>query len=160
MDPWGPFGGKASLDHTRNSCMANVGNSTDCTGSSSCLAKVRDKNKNNQSSPDSLGTYPTWIVTQVDWYQRYWSFENSNNYQPKMSPGWKFTDQSQSSWDPTNRDTKKGPLSSFGPQQAVPSISLWVRLLSERFELWSLKLSTLVGPGLNYRLPSLLEAWP
>jgi len=45
--------------------MVTVGNSTDCTKNSGCLAKDGNESGNNQSSPDSLGTYPTWIVTQV-----------------------------------------------------------------------------------------------
>jgi len=47
-------------------------------------------------------------------------------------PGWNFTgDWSQSSCNPVSRGTKWGPLSSPGPQQAAPSISLWVECLSE-----------------------------
>jgi len=61
--------------------MAKVGNSTDCSRSSGCLAKVGHNSSNHQSSPDSLGMYPVWIVTWVDRYQHYWSFENSSNYQ-------------------------------------------------------------------------------
>ena len=66
----------------QNSCMATVGSSTNHTRSSSCLANVGNESGNNQSSPNSLGTYLTWIVTQVNWYQGYWNFENSSNYQP------------------------------------------------------------------------------
>jgi len=73
------FGGEVSLDRTRK-----VGNSTDCTRSSGCLAKVENKSRSNHPSPDSLGMYPTWIVTQVDQYQSYWDFENSSNYQPEL----------------------------------------------------------------------------
>jgi len=48
-----------------------VGNSTDHTRNSDCLAEVGNKSTNNQSSPDSLWTYPTWTVTWVDLYQCY-----------------------------------------------------------------------------------------
>jgi len=77
--------------------MAKVGNRTDHARTSGCLAKVGNESGNNQSSPDSLGMYPTWTVTRVDRYQHYWNVENSSNYQPELQPGWKFTDQSQSS---------------------------------------------------------------
>ena len=118
--------------------MAKVGNNTNCTRRSNCLAKVANESGNNQSSPDSLGTYPTWTVTLVDWYQHYWNLENSSNCQPTLWPGRKFTDQSQSSWDCINGGTQGGPLSSSGPQRTAPSISLLVGCLSVPFisEVW------------------------
>jgi len=61
--------------------VAKVGSSTDCTRSSDYLAKVGNERGNNQSSPGSLGTYPTWTVTRMDWYQCYLNIENSSNYQ-------------------------------------------------------------------------------
>jgi len=68
-------------------------------------------------------------------------------------PGWKLTDQSQSSWDPISSGTKESPLSSPGAWQAVPS-TLSLGGMSLR-ALWTSRL-----PGLNYRDPSLLEARP
>jgi len=67
--------------------MAKVGNSTDCIRNCGFLAKVGNKSRNNQSSPDSLETYLTWIVTSVDRYQPYWDFENSSDCQPRLWPG-------------------------------------------------------------------------
>jgi len=53
-----------------------------------------------------------------------------------LCPGWKFTDhQSQSSWDPIDNGTKKGPLTSSGTQQAASRISLSVGHLSEHFDV-------------------------
>ena len=49
--------------------MAKVGSSTDRTWSSSCLAKVGKESEDSQSSPDSLRTHLTWVVTRVEWYQ-------------------------------------------------------------------------------------------
>jgi len=66
----------------------------------------------------------------------------------------KVTDQRQSSWAPINSSTRKDPLSSYGLQQAAPSVSIWVGCLSEHFKLWGLRL-----PGLNYRDLSLIKAW-
>jgi len=82
----------SSLDCTRNPRMAKVGSSIDHTRNSCCLAKVGSKSGNNQSFPDSLGTYIIWILTRADWYQCYWNFEKSSNYQLRLWPGWKFAD--------------------------------------------------------------------
>jgi len=51
--------------------MAKVENSTDRTRNSKWLAKVGNESRNNQSSPDSLGTYLIWIITRVDRYQHW-----------------------------------------------------------------------------------------
>jgi len=72
--------------------MAKLGSSTDHTKNSSCLDKVGNESRNIQSSPDSFQTYIIWIVTQVKWHQCPSNFENSSNHQPRLWPGWKFTD--------------------------------------------------------------------
>ena len=98
---------------------------------------------------------PVWWMSEMDVLgstELYGCCQDTRITSHGLWPGWKFTDAwSPPSCNPINSSSKRSPLSSPGPQQALPSISLWVGRLSGP--------SNSEVPWLNYRDPSLLKAW-